>query len=68
MVIIIIYVFIGHIYFSHFEKAQQMGVEAHINTCFKHFIYFIYEFDLIDNNELAPLQKLINKLYSNAPQ
>jgi MOB kinase activator 1 len=52
----------GHIYYSHFEKIQSIGAEAHLNTCFKHFIYFIDEFDLVDKKELAPLQRLIDKL------
>ncbi|XXQ38344.1 Thioredoxin domain-containing protein [Plasmodiophora brassicae] len=52
----------GHIYYSHFEKIQDIGAEAHLNSCFKHLIYFINEFKLVDKKELAPLQKLIDKL------
>ena len=36
--------------------------EAHLNTCFKHFIYFVNEFKLIDPVELAPLKDLIDSL------
>lgn len=32
-----------------------MGAEAHINTCYKHYYYFISEFNLIDHSELEPL-------------
>lgn len=32
-----------------------MGSEAHVNTCYKHFYYFVKEFNLIDNKELEPL-------------
>jgi MOB kinase activator 1 len=52
----------GHIYYSHFEKIQSIGAEAHLNTCFKHLMYFILEYDLVDKKELAPLQQLIDKL------
>ena len=39
------------------------GAEPHLNTCFKHYMYFVYEFNLIPNKqELAPLQELIDKL------
>ena len=33
------------------------GAEPHLNTCFKHYMYFVYEFNLIPKrDELAPLQ------------
>jgi len=52
----------AHIYHSHFQKIVGLGAEAHLNTCFKHFIYFVYEFKLIENKELEPLQDLISSL------
>ena len=45
--------------------------QAHLNTSFKHFIFFVQEFNLIDKRELAPLQELIETLterdYQNYP-
>ena len=32
------------------------GAEPHVNTCYKHFYYFVTEFDLINEKEFAPLQ------------
>jgi len=52
----------AHIYHSHFQKIVGLGAEAHLNTCFKHFIYFVYEFKLIDPKELEPLKDLIDSL------
>jgi len=52
----------AHIYHSHFQKIVGLGAEAHLNTCFKHFIYFVHEFKLIDPKELAPLKDLIDSL------
>jgi len=52
----------AHIYYSHFQKIVNLDVEAHLNTCFKHFYYFSQEFDLIEKKELAPLQDLIDNL------
>jgi len=40
----------------------SLGEEAHLNTCFKHFYYFITEFSLVDKKELLPLQELIDNL------
>jgi len=52
----------AHIYHSHFPKIVSLGEEAHLNTSFKHFIYFVQEFSLVDKKELAPLQELISQL------
>ena len=51
----------AHIYHSHFQHVMSMGTEYHLNTCFKHFIYFIDEFKLVDGKELAPLAELIQE-------
>jgi MOB kinase activator 1 len=55
----------AHIYHSHFHTIVELGAEAHINTCFKHFICFVVVFDLVDRKELAPLEDLINRLTGN---
>ncbi|OAY80197.1 MOB kinase activator-like 1A [Ananas comosus] len=52
----------AHIYHSHFQKIVNLKEEAHLNTCFKHFILFTCEFGLIDKKELAPLQELIESI------
>ncbi|KAG6506674.1 hypothetical protein ZIOFF_032001 [Zingiber officinale] len=51
-----------HIYHSHFQKIVSLKEEAHLNTCFKHFILFTYEFGLIDKKEITPLQELIESI------
>ena len=30
----------AHLYHSHFRHVCSLGEEAHLNTCFKHFVYF----------------------------
>jgi MOB kinase activator 1 len=52
----------AHIYHSHFEDIVALGEQAHLNTCFKHFVYFIQEFDLVDKKELAPLETHIAEI------
>ncbi|KAL6091233.1 hypothetical protein STEG23_027463, partial [Scotinomys teguina] len=44
-----------HVYIHHFDSILSMGAEAHVNTCYKHFYYFIQEFSLVDQRELEPL-------------
>jgi len=51
----------AHLYYSHFEKISNIGAKAHLNTCFKHFVFFILEFKLMDDKGLAPLKNFIDK-------
>ncbi|KAM6471053.1 MOB kinase activator 3B isoform 2-T4 [Liasis olivaceus] len=45
-----------HVYIHHFDRIIIMGAEAHVNTCYKHFYYFVTELNLIDRKELEPLK------------
>jgi len=56
----------AHIYHHHFKKVVDGGAEAHLNTCFKHLVYFITEFDLVDQKELEPLKDLVDKILVGA--
>ena len=40
----------------------DLNAEAHANTLFKHFYYFVKEFNLVDDKEFDPLKELIAKL------
>ncbi|XP_035725223.1 MOB kinase activator-like 3 [Vespa mandarinia] len=51
-----------HVYFHHFDRIVAIGAEAHVNTCYKHFYYFVTEFDLINTKELKPLAKMTAKI------
>jgi MOB kinase activator 1 len=52
----------GHIYHHHFKNVVNLQAEAHLNSCFKHFMYFTLQFNLIDPKELTPLAELIQEL------
>jgi MOB kinase activator 1 len=56
----------GHIYCAHFEQVKALGEEAHLNTSFKHFMYFVFEFDLIPGSELLPLKDVILTLLGDS--
>eukprot|EP00698_Gefionella_okellyi_P006448 TRINITY_DN15798_c0_g1_i1.p1 TRINITY_DN15798_c0_g1~~TRINITY_DN15798_c0_g1_i1.p1 ORF type:complete len:226 (-),score=47.10 TRINITY_DN15798_c0_g1_i1:129-806(-) len=51
----------GHMYHDHFQNIVSLNEEAHLNTSFKHFIYFVQEFKLVDEKELEPMSELIAK-------
>ncbi len=51
----------AHIYYTHFPHIVMLGCQYHLNTCFKHFIFFIDRFNLVEPKELAPLAELIQK-------
>ncbi|EAL60665.1 hypothetical protein ACTFIW_010782 [Dictyostelium discoideum] len=52
----------AHIYYSHMDRVSVLGVEAHLNTAFRHFYLFIKEFNLVDKKEMLPLQNIIDKI------
>ncbi|XP_011638365.1 MOB kinase activator-like 3 isoform X2 [Pogonomyrmex barbatus] len=51
-----------HVYIHHFDRIVAIGAEAHVNTCYKHFYYFVTEFDLINPKELEPLAEMTAKV------
>lgn len=51
-----------HVYIHHFDKLVGIGAEPHVNTCYKHFYYFVTEFNLIDKKELEPLKLMTERL------
>jgi MOB kinase activator 1 len=56
----------AHMYHSHFKQICSLDEEAHLNTCFKHFIFFTMHYNLVDAKELAPLQELIDQFQGKA--
>ncbi|KAK3597590.1 hypothetical protein CHS0354_030131 [Potamilus streckersoni] len=51
-----------HVYIHHFDKLVAIGAEAHVNTCYKHFYYFVTEYNLVDKKELEPLKEMTAKI------
>ena len=52
----------AHIYHCHMRQVEELGLEAHLNTSLKHFVYFVREFDLVPPSELEPLHSIILQL------
>jgi MOB kinase activator 1 len=52
----------AHLYYHHLEKLKELNVVRHLNTSFKHFIFFVTEFQIIANDQLEPLQDLIDPI------
>ena len=51
----------AHIYCGHIDRIRSIGASAHLNTTFKHLVYFILEHDLVSKTEMQPLERLIAK-------
>lgn len=51
-----------HVYIHHFDKIVSIGAEAHINSCYKHFYYFVTEFQLVDPKEFEPLREMTSRM------
>jgi len=50
------------VYAGLFDAVEALDAAAHVNTSFKHFVFFALEFDLVDPREFEPLQQLIERL------
>ncbi|XP_051131813.1 MOB kinase activator-like 1A [Andrographis paniculata] len=57
----------AHIYHSHFNIVERLHVDAHLHTCFKHFVLFIWEFRLVGEAELAPLHDMVDAIVKAEP-
>jgi len=51
-----------HVYIHHFDRLVAIGAEAHVNTCYKHFYYFVTEFELVSSKEFEPLAELTRRI------
>lgn len=44
------------------------GAEPHVNTCYKHFYYFVTEFNLMNEKEFSPLLEMTKKICTDLGQ
>ena len=51
-----------HVYIHHFDRLEEIKAEAHCNTLYKHFYYFVKEFQLLDEKEYEPLVELTKRI------
>ncbi|GMF49986.1 unnamed protein product [Phytophthora fragariaefolia] len=52
----------AHMYHNHLQNYVALHAESHLNFCFKRFVLFVRQFDLIEQKELNALRKLIQTL------
>jgi hypothetical protein len=47
------------VYSHHFSKLEAIGAVSHLNTSFKHFLYFVWEFNLQQMSDLEALNDIV---------
>ena len=52
----------GIIYSSFFGTLEALGMAPHLNTTFKHFMFFCTEFGLLPEREVEPLEVLVKPI------
>ncbi|XP_055330995.1 MOB kinase activator-like 3 [Paramacrobiotus metropolitanus] len=57
-----------HIYIHHFDRLMELEAVPHVNLCYKHYYFFITEFDLVSKKELEPLEDLTAQLCQTLPR
>lgn len=58
----------AHIYRNHMKDVAAVGAEAHLNSCFRHFIQFVKEFKLLQEKEMKPLETVMRTLERQAQE
>lgn len=53
------------IYTSHYMDVESVGAVPHLNTSFKHFMYFVFEFDLVKEQEFGALPDIVERHRAN---
>lgn len=52
----------GIIYSSFFGTLEALDMAPHLNSCFKHFMFFCTEFGLLPEREVEPLEVLVKPI------
>lgn len=52
----------GIVYSSFFGTLEALDMAPHLNTCFKHFMFFCTEFGLLPEREIEPLEVLVKPI------
>lgn len=50
------------VYYHHYAQLEESGAVSHLNTSFKHFIFFIWEYDLVSEAEQEALAEIIKEI------
>mmetsp|Transcript_9015 Transcript_9015/g.19938 ORF Transcript_9015/g.19938 Transcript_9015/m.19938 type:complete len:109 (+) Transcript_9015:164-490(+) len=50
------------IFFSFFRTFDELEMAPHVNTSFKHFMFFCTEYGLLPERELIPLEPLVKQI------
>ena len=49
----------AHLYHGHLAQIKQQGEDEHFMSCLNHFAAFVFEFELVDYKEMAPLADVL---------
>lgn len=50
------------VYYHHFTALEGIGAVSHLNTSFKHFMFFVWEFDLVADAEQEALAEILKEI------
>jgi hypothetical protein len=50
------------VYYHHYLQLEQSGAVSHLNTSFKHFLFFVWEYDMVPEAEQDALKEIIQEI------
>lgn len=54
--------FYAHVYYHHMKQLKSANLDLSFNSSFRHFVFFVYEFNLIDKDQVEPLRDTIQTI------
>lgn len=51
-----------HVFHHHWDKIEEVDAVPLTNSCLKHLLFFMQEFELLPEKEAAPLQDFIDEM------
>ena len=50
------------VYHHHYSQLEESGAVSHLNTSFKHFVFFVWEYDLVPESEQEALHDILEEI------
>jgi len=58
---------LSHLYYAHFLRIRQLDLHGYLNVVFKHFIYFVRQYNLLDRKDTESLDDLVEAMGMYSP-
>jgi len=58
----VVFAVYAHLFCSHYQEAAEKRMAEDLDFCFRHFVFFVLEFELLAEEDMTPLIPLVRRL------